>query len=95
MRWRPSIFMPRDLSRITLEVTSVRVERLQAITEEDAKAEGVQRRDILGVETYETATSYVSSARAAFEELWDDINGERASWASNPWCWCVSFRRLP
>jgi hypothetical protein len=87
-RWRPSIYMPRWASRITLEITSVRVERLGDISEDDARAEGVApvpfckagRRD--GLEHVE-----------AFENLWDRINGKRASWASNPWVWVVAFQR--
>lgn len=95
-RWRPSIFMPRWASRITLEVTAVRVERLQEIAEDDARAEGVDRYaascdharfscdeiDCLG-QTY----------RASFAGLWDSINGDHASWASNPWVWVVEFSR--
>lgn len=82
MRWRPSIFMPRSASRITLEVTEVRVQRLTEINEEDARAEGVDVPDGL-------------TAVSAFALLWNRINGERASWTSKPWVWVVSFRRLP
>lgn len=88
IKWRPSIHMPRWASRITLEVTAVRVERLQDISEEDAKAEGVT--PMLG------APEPVPPAyRDGFRQLWDEINGERASWASNPFVWVVSFRRAP
>lgn len=89
--WRPSIFMPRDLSRITLEIVSVRAERLQDITEEDIRAEGVTR---------ETASEMAGRALAqGFEPRhlwalgWDAINGKRAPWASNPWVWRVEFKR--
>lgn len=87
--WKPSIFMPRAASRITLEVTGVRVERLQDISEEDAKAEGVEPAPFCkagrpaGLEHVE-----------AFEDLWNSINGKGA-WSANPWVWVVSFRRLP
>lgn len=88
--WRPSIHMPRWASRITLEVTGVRVERLHDITEEDARAEGVMRLD---------GGSFVSmgvpilGAREAFCALWRSTYGA-ASWAANPWVWVVEFRRV-
>jgi hypothetical protein len=88
-RWRPSIHMPRWASRLTLEVTEVRVQLLQEISEEDAKAEGVEpirERVANGVNW--------SSAREGFHHLWDSINGERAAWESNPWVWAVSFKVL-
>lgn len=80
---RVAIHMPRWASRITLAVMSVRVERLQDITEEDAKAEGVDARPAF--------TGRVSH-RVTFQRLWDGINGNRGfSWASNPWVWVVGF----
>lgn len=79
-RWRPAIHMPRVLARIRLDVTAVRVERLQDLSDEDARAEGVT---VGGPDT----------ARQAFCRLWDDINGDRGTWSSNPWVWVVSFRR--
>jgi hypothetical protein len=87
--WTPSIHMPRWASRITLEVTGVRVQRLQDISEEDARAEGV---------TPSTAACSCDGQcarrhRDAYALLWDSINGAGA-WAANPWVWCVSFRRL-
>lgn len=91
--WRPSIFMPRAASRITLEVAGVRVERLQAITEDDARAEGVPQNH-LGqyMPAYPRAAGW-GHARDAFESLWDSINGKRAPWQSNPWVWVVDFKR--
>lgn len=81
------LFMPRWASRLTLDVTSVRIERLQDITEEDARAEGVTPDEgMAGV----TPTMY----RDAFRDLWDSINGDRAPWRSNPWLWVVSFKRV-
>lgn len=82
--WRPSIHMPRWASRLTLEVTSVRVERVQSISEEDARAEGVTPGAVGDVTCWR-----------AFRVLWDSINGERegCSWKANPWVWVVGFRR--
>jgi hypothetical protein len=85
-RW-PAIHMPRWASRITLEVTDVRVERLQAITEEDARAEGCW----IDEATYGPCDD---SARDVFGDLWDQINRKRAPWSSNPWVWRVAFRRI-
>jgi hypothetical protein len=90
-RWKPSIFMRRHEARIVLEVTEVRVQRLQAISEEDARAEGVE------------AAPFCKAGRAnglehveEFERIWDQINGKRegCSWTANPWVWCVSFKRM-
>jgi hypothetical protein len=89
-RWRPSIFMPRWASRFLLEITDVKVEQVQDISEADAIAEGV------------TPTSagdgypFVMSARMNFVDLWDDINGERigCSWGDNPWVWAITFKRI-
>lgn len=98
--WRPSIFMRRADSRITLEVTGVRVERLQAITEEDAKAEGVEtsfegKLTIDGKSSASTIHTFGPDAHVkSFALLWNAINGDRATWASNPWVWVVSFRRI-
>ncbi len=92
----PSIHMPRWASRITLEVTDVRVERLQEITEDDARAEGVKSfpRDPEG-DCWTDGTH-----RTAFQYLWGEINGwdgqpgARAPWFTNPWVWVISFRKL-
>lgn len=90
---RVSIHMPMWASRISLEVTGVRVERLQAITEEDARAEGVERYDDDGVTYYGPLNRGHACARVAFEQLWRTINGPE-SWSSNPWVWVVAFRRV-
>ena len=82
-RWRPSIHMPRWASRITLEVKSVRVERLQDIRCTDAEAEGA------GHEAGPTG----GQARGAFANLWNHINGPGA-WEANPWVWVISFQRV-
>jgi hypothetical protein len=88
-RWFPSIYMPRHESRITLEVTGVRVERLQSVTEDDAKAEGVP--PMLGA-----PEPVDPQYRDGFRQLWDGINGTRpgCAWADNPFVWVVSFKRV-
>lgn len=91
--WRPSIFMRRPASRITLEVSSVRVERLQDITDEDIRAEGVTPEiasEMAGHPIHDPC-----SLRRAWEIGWDGINGKRAPWASNPWIWALTFKRVP
>ncbi len=93
--WRPSIFMPRWASRITLEVTKVRVERLQQIDELDALAEGVEGQSLESVLDGVRGEYVVGKARDAYRQLWDEINGERANWDSNPWVWVVEFAVLP
>jgi hypothetical protein len=87
-RWKPSIHMPRWASRITLEVTDVRIERLQTITEEDAVAEGMYR------ERGAVGQVVRPGPRDAFEALWESINGP-GSWFANPWVWVVEFRMVP
>jgi hypothetical protein len=82
--WKPSIHMPRAASRITLEITGVRVERLQEISEADAQAEGCNIR---------AAVCDVSDpASRMYHALWESINGP-GSWAANPWVWVVEFKR--
>lgn len=80
----PAIHMPRWASRIDLEIVSVRVERLQDITEEDARSEGIGDGATEGI---------FDGARAEFGALWNHINGARATWESNPWVWVINFRR--
>lgn len=100
-RWRPSIHMPRWASRLTLEVTGGRVERLQDITEADAIAEGVEMssryegrwRNYVRERESSGIGATVGDARGSFCSLWESINGAY-SWASNPWVWCVSFKRV-
>lgn len=94
-RWISSRYMPRRLSRLTLEVTEVRVERLQSITEDDARAEGVETGKMPpAIVNGERGSVMIFDQRKAFAVLWDSINGKKAPWSSNPWLWCVSFRRL-
>lgn len=99
-RWRPSIHMPRWASRIALEVTEIRVQRLQEISEEDAKSEGIERSNderwpwrnydpLDGAPFVRPTTSFMS--------LWNSINGAQPGclWMDNPWVWAISFRSLP
>lgn len=79
--WKPSIFMPRDASRITLEITGVRVERLHGITVSDAIAEGYDG----------SVNDPVDPAITWYTGLWDSINGAGA-WDKNPWVWVVEFK---
>jgi hypothetical protein len=95
--WRPSIHMPRWASRLQLEVTGVRVERLQEISEEDAEAEGVAFAGgywLGGPHPIKGTPKIYSTARDAFASLWDSINGERAPWKSNDWVWRIAFRKV-
>ncbi len=92
-KWKPSIFMPRAASRILLEVTDVRVERLQDITEADAKAEGVEPDDEQGYWKGYLHPGVHNSAKKSFSGLWRSINGYE-SWDQNPWVWVVEFRKI-
>lgn len=88
IRWRPPIYMPRWASRITLEITEVRVERLQNITAENAKAEGI--------EPYLFLPERLQGAglKVQFRILWDSIYGKKYPWESNPWVWVIVFRGM-
>jgi hypothetical protein len=85
---RPSIHMPRAASRITLEIVSVRVERLQDISGDDCFAEGSP-----GGHGSIPGYPYAATAQEHYEWLWESINGD-ASWDKNPWVWAVEFRRI-
>ncbi|WP_413676407.1 hypothetical protein [Pantoea dispersa] len=83
IRWRPSIHMPRRASRITLEITGVRVERLNDISEDDAKAEGAPTECcVIGDKHF-----------LGFRSLWRSIYGAD-SWQANPWVWVIEFKRV-
>lgn len=88
--WKPSIHMPRWASRISLEVTAVRVERLQDISEEDARAEGVAIQQDAKIAA---RVAEDTPARMEFWHLWQSIYGPE-SWDSNPWVWAITFRRV-
>lgn len=89
--WRPSIHMPRWASRITLEVTGVRVDRLQDISEVDARAEGAPC-DLATVDSVRLGAT--ASHRAGFIRLWESLNGAGSWDAKNPWVWVVEFKRV-
>ncbi|EAW6027549.1 hypothetical protein H0Q26_004372 [Salmonella enterica] len=94
--WRPSIHMPRWASRILLEITNVRVERLNDISECDAGAEGVPPAGSLlpdYPETFLTPKGDFAMAKVAFQRLWESIYGEE-SWNANPWVWVIEFKRI-
>lgn len=83
--WKPSIFMPRWASRITLELTAVRVQRVQEISEEDAMAEGIELMNVTREDSH----------RFHYRVLWDDLNLKRGfGWKTNPWVWALTFKRV-
>jgi hypothetical protein len=88
--WTPSIFMPRWASRITLEIVSVRVERVQEISEADSISEGIQGC----IDT--TGMSSLRIGAEKYRELWDSINAKRDgyAWKDNPWVWVIEFKKL-
>ncbi|HCF3394011.1 hypothetical protein ABZR47_05540 [Pseudomonas aeruginosa] len=93
-RVRPSIHMPRWASRILLEITAVRVERLQDISEEQALAEGVRGEPCDHTrQACADIGCWGDTAKGAFGFLWESLNGE-GSWAENPWVWVVEFKRV-
>ncbi|EOD8971509.1 hypothetical protein ACJ5XK_005563 [Klebsiella quasipneumoniae] len=107
IRWTPSIHMPRWASRILLEITDVRVERLNAISPEDAESEGLERTNFTGfgdepgLPSYPEPDVYFDPLKKqwkeyppeAFAGLWESIYGE-GSWKANPWVWVISFKRV-
>lgn len=92
-KWTPSIHMPRAASRITIEVIAMRVERLQAISETDAIAEGVERSEAEVTLAAQRFLIRQSIHVDRYARLWDSINGA-GSWDANPWVWVIEFRRV-
>jgi len=85
IKWTSGRFMPRAASRITLQVSGVRVDRLQEISEQDAMVEGVNWQDHAGLAR--------KTARKLFIKLWNSINGTAGKrWSDNPWVWVIEFR---
>lgn len=99
-KWVPSIHMPRWASRITLEITEVRVERLQDITEEDARAEGVEPCDSFGADQpiaadHQSWTHGSHPHVLEFAIAWDTLYADQGfGWKANPWVWVISFKRV-
>ncbi|XWJ90335.1 hypothetical protein ACRARH_26190 [Phytobacter ursingii] len=91
--WRPSIHMPRWASRITLEITGVRVERLNDISQEDAQAEGMELTGWRPTYSDPDSGGEVWTPYDNFAQLWESIYGEE-SWQANPWVWVIEFRRV-
>ena len=94
-KWRPSIHMPKEEARLFLRVTDVRVERLQDITEEQAKAEGANWKNGKNVGVVEKMRR---SAIERFAEIWDatikSADLDTYGWAANPWVWAIEFKRI-
>jgi len=84
-KWKPSIFMPRIASRITLQITNIKVERLQDISEADAVKEGI--------DLSKTSGDWEHTPVQEFEKVWTKINGEE-SWNKNPFIWAIEFKRI-
>ncbi|HHQ4661793.1 TPA: hypothetical protein ACSPZY_002222 [Aeromonas veronii] len=89
IKWTPSIYMSRSFSRIKLEITDVRVERLNDINEQDALAEGMDD----GTSPAAIAAGWFEKPRRAFRRLWERIYGQE-SWDSNPWVWVAEFKQV-
>jgi len=95
MKWHTGRFMPRWASRIMLEVTDVRVERVQDISEEDAWAEGILTRYCCNGGDCGCRGMPINHPTADFRDLWDSINAKRGhGWDVNPWVWVVKFKRI-
>jgi len=96
-KWTPSIHMPRWACRLVLPLVSVRVERVQDITEEDAKAEGVEPVLMRGIGSYpewmRPTMREVGGHQKAFELLWKQIYGD-ALWDANPWVWVAEWKEI-
>jgi hypothetical protein len=95
--WHPSIHMPRRASRILLEIASVRVERLQDISDADIVAEGIdmealaESQDRYDIVCKGSGASGRATERTAWRDLWESTGGD---WEANPWCWVIAFKRV-
>lgn len=103
IKWKPSIFMPRNASRIQLRITDIRVERLNDLCDEDAQCEGLRYHETFGewggVEPHPSSRKdsphyrWYKNPVDAFKNLWNSINGNK-SWDDNPWVWVVEFEKV-
>jgi uncharacterized protein YhfF len=98
-KWKPPLFMPREAARIFLKVTEVRVERLQDISEEDARAEGAERGIFReGPNTlkgeFQLELNNHASYINGFKFIWQIINGKKCPWDSNPYVWVITFKSI-
>jgi hypothetical protein len=99
-KWKPSIFMPKKYARIWLEVTNVRVERVQDISRNDAMSEGIPQTYGEAVTQFsekvlKNRCNHIWDNHASvenFQWLWDSINGKKYPWKSNPWVWVYDFK---
>jgi hypothetical protein len=94
--WKPSIHMPRLASRIILEITNIRVEKLQDITKLEAINEGIEIVDTIPViqyKDYEVANGIFCNPKNSFNSLWNTIHG-KDSWNLNPWVWIIVFKKI-
>ncbi|HDS4464665.1 TPA: hypothetical protein QHX92_000978 [Klebsiella pneumoniae subsp. pneumoniae] len=92
-KWTPSLHMPRWASRILLEITDVRVERLNSISQEDAQAEGLELTGWRPTYSDPDSGGEVMTPYDNFAELWSSIYGDE-SWQANPWVWVIEFKRV-
>ena len=98
-KWQPSLFMPKAACRIFLQITYIRVERLQDIKQSDCLREGIEYKDFPGGRFYKTYCTDKNSQgiydelmpKHSFETLWQSINGKE-SWNKNPFVWVVEFK---
>lgn len=104
IKWKPSIFMPKEAARIFLKVTDIRVEKVQDISEADAIAEGIEFNffpdpidlslpPFKGYKIYGSKNAWDANPINSYWSLWDMINGKK-SWLSNPWVWVIAFERI-
>ena len=99
-KWSPPVYMPRKFSRITLEITDVRAEQVQDITEDDARAEGVDTEFRIAVARIDGGPyrhiQYHCSHRGGFANTWRKLYAKRPgfSWDANPWVWVITFKRV-